>query len=59
MIACTVTSAGATVGAEKAYDVPEFVAALRVRGVTPHVAQKTKGSAIVGAPPAMPVIAPV
>jgi len=48
MITRTVTRAGATVGADKAYDVPEFVAALRQRRVTPHVAQKAKGSAIDG-----------
>ena len=28
------------------FDVPSFVAALREQGVTPHVAQKVKGSAI-------------
>ena len=48
MIACTITRAGATVGADKAYDVPAFVADLRQLGVTPHVAPKTKGSAIDG-----------
>ena len=36
------------VGADKAYDVLEFVAALRQRCVTPRVAQKAKGSAIDG-----------
>ncbi len=30
---------GATLGADKAYDLPEFVAALRQHGLTPHVAQ--------------------
>ena len=30
---------GATLGADKAYDVPEFVAALRQYGITPHLAQ--------------------
>jgi transposase len=35
-----------TVGADKAYDVAGFVADLRAMCVTPHVAQKTKGSAI-------------
>lgn len=30
-----------TLGADKAYDTREFVAALRARGVTPHVAQNT------------------
>lgn len=39
---------GSTLGADKNYDVAGFVAALRERGVTPHVAQKTVGSAIDG-----------
>ena len=30
---------GATLGADKAYDLPEFVAALRQQGITPHLAQ--------------------
>jgi transposase len=38
----------ATVGGDKGFDVPRFVADLRARGVTPHVAQKVKGSAIDG-----------
>jgi transposase len=38
MIERTVTQPGATVGADKAYDVPEFVQALREQRVTPHVA---------------------
>lgn len=46
MVVRTVTKSGATLGADKGYDVKEFVAAMRRRGVTPHVAQKTKGSAI-------------
>jgi transposase len=46
MAARTVTKAGATLGADKGYDVPEFVEAIREQGVTPHVAQKKKGSAI-------------
>jgi transposase len=33
----------ATLGADKAYDTRDFVAALRERGVTPHVAQHTSG----------------
>ena len=37
---------GATLGADKGYDVAEFVAALRGMKVTPHVAQKVEGSAI-------------
>jgi len=36
----------ATLGADKGYDVAEFVAAMRELKVTPHVAQKNKGSAI-------------
>src|SRR5579862_876621 len=35
-----------TVGADKNFDVASFVAALRARGITPHVAQKVKHSAI-------------
>jgi len=35
-----------TVGADKAYDTAGFVADLRAMCVTPHVAQKTKASAI-------------
>jgi transposase len=37
-----------TVGADKAYDVAEFVEDLREMRVTPHVAQKREGSAIDG-----------
>jgi len=32
---------GATLGADKAYDTADFVAALRRRGITPHVSQNT------------------
>ena len=39
---------GSTVGADKGYDVASFVAAVRVRAVTPHVAQKVRWSAIDG-----------
>ena len=35
-----------TVGADKGYDVASFVADLRARCVTPHIAAKSKGSAI-------------
>jgi transposase len=38
----------ATVGGDKGFDVASFVANVRARGVTPHVAQKIKGSAIDG-----------
>jgi transposase len=39
---------GATLGADKAYDTAAFVAALRQRGITPHIAQHTqrRGSAV-------------
>ena len=37
-----------TCGADKGYDVAQFVADLRARKITPHVAQKIKGSAIDG-----------
>jgi len=37
-----------TVGADKAFDTPAFVAAMRDLHVTPHVAQKLTGSAIDG-----------
>jgi len=37
-----------TVGADKAFDTPDFVDAMRAVNVTPHVAQKLKGSAIDG-----------
>ena len=39
---------GSTVGADKGYDVARFVADVRVRDVTPHVAQKVRWSAIDG-----------
>jgi IS5 family transposase len=37
-----------TVGGDKGFDVPRFVSDVRARGVTPHLAQKVKGSAIDG-----------
>lgn len=37
-----------TLGADKAYDASEFVADLRQKSVTPHVAQTAKGSAFNG-----------
>jgi D-alanyl-D-alanine carboxypeptidase len=40
------TSNQLTLGADKAYDAREFVAGLRQKCVTPHVAQKAKSSAI-------------
>ena len=39
---------GQHVGADKGYDVARFVADVRVQDVTPHVAQKVRGSAIDG-----------
>ena len=35
-----------TVGGDKGFDVASFVAGVRALGLTPHVAQKAKGSAI-------------
>jgi transposase len=40
------TADAATVGGDKGFDVPSFVAGARALGVTPHVAQKVSGSAI-------------
>jgi transposase len=48
-LACSVSVpclARVTCGADKGYDVAQFVADLRTRKITPHVAQKVKGSAI-------------
>jgi len=42
------TSNRLTLGADKAYDAREFVADLRQKCVTPHVAQKARSSAIDG-----------
>ena len=39
---------GGTVGGDKGFDVPSFVAGLRALALTPHLAQKVKGSAIDG-----------
>jgi transposase len=39
-------AAATTVGGDKGFDVPSFVAGVRALGVTPHVAQKIAGSAI-------------
>ena len=43
MIAAAVRGHRATLGADKAYDAAEHIAALRAIGVTPHVAQHTSG----------------
>ena len=40
--------AGSTVGGDKNFDVAAFVAAVRALAITPHVAQKTVGTAIDG-----------
>jgi transposase len=37
-----------TVGADRGYDAKEFVAGVRALGATPHVARKTRGSALDG-----------
>src|SRR6266446_3644748 len=37
---------GGTVGGDKGFDVASFVAGVRALAITPHVAQKTKGTAI-------------
>ena len=39
---------GSTVGADKGFDVARFVAEVRTLEITPHVAQKLRGSAIDG-----------
>jgi transposase len=39
---------GTTVGGDKGYDVASFVAAVRVLGLTPHIASKDRGSALDG-----------
>jgi transposase len=48
MVERTLRKAGATLGADKNYDVKAFVQAMREKNVTPHVAQRPKGSAIDG-----------
>jgi transposase len=40
--------AGSTVGADKNFDVARFVSEVRALGITPHVAQKARGTAIDG-----------
>ncbi|MEC4749604.1 IS5 family transposase [Methylomicrobium sp. Wu6] len=46
MVKRSIAKPGATLGADKGYDTQDFVAAMRTCKVTPHVAQKAKGSAI-------------
>jgi transposase len=43
MIGTLASTRPITVGADKAYDTRDFVAEMRRQGVTPHVAQNTKG----------------
>jgi hypothetical protein len=47
---CWALPRGGTVGGDNGYDIASFVAAVRVAGLTPHVAQKDKGSAIDAGP---------
>lgn len=48
MIARSVHRPGATIGADRGYDVPAFIHMLKQRGLKPHVAAKTVGSAMDG-----------
>lgn len=48
LLLLSTTPDAATVGGDKNFDVPSFVAAVRARGITPHVAQKLARSAIDG-----------
>ena len=48
------TARRGTVGADKAYNVPDFVAGVRALGLTPHVAKKAKYNAIDGRVTATP-----
>src|SRR5439155_547612 len=40
------TPLGSTVGGDKGFDVPSFVAGVRALGLRPHIAQKVKRSAV-------------
>ena len=46
LLLLTTVPQATTVGADKNYDVASFVAGVRDLGITPHVAQKIRGSAI-------------
>ena len=46
LLLLTEATGAVTVGGDKGFDVPRFVAGVRALGVTPHVAQKVTGSAI-------------
>ena len=48
MIARSVRKPGATIGADKGYDVPVFVRFLKSRNIKAHVAAKAEGSAVDG-----------
>ncbi len=48
MITRSVRKAGATIGADKGYDVPAFVKFLKSRNLKTHVAAKAEGSAVDG-----------
>ena len=48
MMARSIGKRGATVGADKGYDVAEFAETCKRLGIRPHVARKTSGSAIDG-----------
>ena len=46
LLLLTTVPRATTVGADKSYDVASFVAGVRDLGITPHVAQKIRGSAM-------------
>jgi len=54
LLLLTTVPRATTVGADKGYDVASFVAGVRELGITPHVAQKVRGSAIADAVAADP-----
>jgi IS5 family transposase len=43
MLTCAEVKRGATLGADKGYDTQGLVAALKQRGIRPHIAHHTKG----------------
>lgn len=48
MIARSVSRSGASIGADKGYDTPEFVDFLKARGLKSHIARKDVGTAVDG-----------